>query len=401
MQFWGYERGDGSVGVRNYVAIVSAGIATHNMAIQISRGAHGSIPLLPDDTSLRLQEDRARALRTIIGLGMNPNIAALLLIGHGGEHFNLHEVREQIAPSNKPVEVVTLLDSQGYANAMEKGLQVVRSMSSQASQQQRQLFDMGHLTLGVKCGGSHANSGVLGNAVTGRVLDQLIAEGGRAIFSETTEMIGATHLLAKRAIHRDVAKRLYEVVGRMEARIKATGQDIRGSQPTASNIRGGLSTLEEKSLGALAKTGTSPLQGVLEYSESPTGKGLFFMDGTASTLSVMAAEAAAGAQIFIFSLGGGLTSSFRSLPGWWGCGLPILPTLSIVSNPSQPRDEKEKEFFDVHCDTIVEGKESVDQVADRLLHEVIAVASGKLTRLEISSPQDWVPLEMYPTGPLL
>lgn len=193
--------------------------------------------------------------------------------------------------------------------------------------------------------------------------------------------------------------RLEEAVERMEARIKATGVDIRGSQPTRGNIEGGLTTIEEKSLGALAKTGTAPLQGVLEYAEKPQSKGLFFMDGSAMTSELIAGEAAAGIQIHIYSTGGGLTSSFRC-PAGWGGEIPILPQIAVVSSPSKPRDSQEKEFFDIYADTIVEGKETVDQVAERLFEEVIAVACGKLTKREMRSGYR-EPIVMYSTGPIL
>jgi len=185
----------------------------------------------------------------------------------------------------------------------------------------------------------------------------------------------------------------------MEGRIKATGEDIRGTQPTRGNIAEGLTTIEEKSLGALAKTGTTSLQGVLEYAEKPLGKGLFFMDGSAMTSELIIGEAAAGVHIHIYNVGGGVSSSFRCPPGWMG-EIPILPQISVVSKLSKPRDSQEKEFFDIYADTIVEGSESVDQIADRFFEEIIAVASGKLTRREMRSGYR-EPIVMYTTGPIL
>jgi altronate dehydratase large subunit len=278
-------------------------------------------------------------------------------------------------------------------------LNTARHMVSQASQMQRKPFSLSNLALGVKCGGSSAVSGIAGNSVTGRVLDRLIKEGGTAIFSETTEVIGADHLLAKRAVNEQVAKRFREAVDRMEGMIKATGEDIRGTQPNRGNIAEGLTTIEEKSLGALAKTGTTPIQGVLEYAEKPLGKGLFFMDGSAMTSELIIGEAAAGMHIHIYNVGGGVSSSFRCPPGWMG-EIPVLPQISVVSKLSKPRDSQEKEFFDIYANTIVEGSESVDQIADRFFEEIIAVASGKLTRREMRSGYR-EPIVMYTTGPIL
>jgi len=399
MEFLGYQRPDGSVGVRNHVAVISGGRCANEMATIIADAVKGAVPILHTYPCVRLREDNERALRTLIGLGSNPNVAAAIVVGVGCENPPPVEIGEGIAKSKKPVEVLTIKGSSGFQDVLDKGLAVARHMASQASQMERKPFALSHLTLGVKCGASNATSGILGNPVTGRVFDRLIAEGGSAIFSETTEVIGATHLLAKRAVSKEVARQLEAAVNRMEARIKATGEDIRGSQPTRGNIEGGLTTIEEKSLGAFQKTGTAPLKGVLEYAERPRGKGLFFMDGTAMTGELIAGEAAAGVQIHIYNLGGGLTSSFRCLPGWAG-GLPTLPEIVVVSNPSKPRDSQEKECYDIYADTINEGKETVEQVAERLFQEVIAVASGKLTKQEMRSAYREL-LVMYTTGPIL
>ncbi|MEE9365209.1 MAG: UxaA family hydrolase [Dehalococcoidales bacterium] len=399
MEFLGYERPDGSVGIRNHVAIISGGRCGNEMAATIADSVQGAVPILHTHPCVRLKDDNERALRILAGIGSNPNVAAAIVVGVGCENPPPAQIAEEIAKSKKPVEALAIMGSDGFQEELDRGLEIARRMVAEASQMQRKPFPLSHLTLGVKCGASNATSGISGNAVTGQVFDRLIAAGGTAIFSETTEVIGATHLLAKRAINKEVARRLEQTVERMEARIKATGEDIRGSQPTRGNIAGGLTTIEEKSLGAFAKTGTSPLQGVLEHAEKPRGKGLFFMDGTAMTGELIGGEAAAGVQLHIYNLGGGLTSSFRCLPGWAG-GLPMLPAIVIVSNPSKPRDSQEKECFDIHADTIIEGTESVDQVADRFFQEIIAAASGKLTKQEMRSGYREL-LVLYTTGPIL
>jgi len=399
MEFLGYERPDGSVGVRNHVAVISSGRCANEMAATIADAVRGAVPILHTHPCVRLKEDNERALRTLAGIGSNPNVAAAIVVGVGCENPTPNQIAEEIAKSKKPVETLAIMGSNGFQEVMDRGLATARRMASQASQMQRKPFALSHLTLGVKCGASNATSGILGNPVTGQVFDRLIAEGGTAIFSETTEVIGADHLLVKRAVNKEVARKFREMVDRHEAMIEATGEDIRGSQPTGGNIKGGLTTIEEKSLGALAKTGSSPLQGALEYAEKPKANGLFFMDGTAMTGELIAGVAAAGAQIHIYNLGGGLTSSFRCLPGWAG-GLPVIPEIVVVSNPSRPRDSQEKECFDIYADTIIENKESIAQVADRLFQEVIATASGKLTKQEMRSGYREL-LVLYTTGPIL
>jgi len=399
MEFLGYERPNGSVGVRNHVAVISSGRCANEMTVTIADMVKGAVPVLHTHPCVRLKDDNDRALRVLAGIGSNPNVAATIVVGIGCENPSPAKIGEEIVKSKKSVEVLSIMGSNGFQDVLDRGLATARSMVSAASQMQRKPFALSYLTLGVKCGGSSAVSGIAGNSVTGRVFDRLITEGGTAIFSETTEVIGADHLLVKRAINEEVARQFRKAVERMEARIKATGEDIRGTQPTRGNIAEGLTTIEEKSLGALAKTGTSPLQGVLEYAERPLGKGLFFMDGSAMTSELISGEAAAGVHIHIYNVGGGISSSFRCPPGWIG-EIPILPQISVVSKQSKPRDSQEKEFFDIYADTVIEGKESVEQVADRLFEEIIAVASGKLTKREMHSGYR-EPIVMYTTGPIL
>ncbi len=398
-EFSGYKRPDGSVGVRNHVAIISSGRCANEMAATIADAVKGAVPIIHTHPCVRLKDDNDFALRVLAGMGSNPNVAAAIVVGIGCENPSPARIGEEIAKSKKPVEVLTIMGSEGFQGVLDRGLTIARDMVAEASQMQRKPFPVSYLTLGVKCGGSSAVSGIAGNSVTGRVLDRLISEGGTAIFSETTEVIGADHLLAKRAINEKVARQFRAAVDRMEARIKGTGEDIRGSQPTRGNIAEGLTTIEEKSLGALAKTGTSPLRGVLEYGEKPQGKGLFFMDGSAMTSELIVGEVAAGSLIHIYNVGGGITSSFRCPPGWMG-EIPIVPQISVVSKESNPSDSQEREFFDIYADTVIEGSESIEQVADRLFEEIIAVASGKLTKREMRSGYR-EPIVMYTTGPIL
>ena len=399
MEFLGYERPDGSAGIRNYVAVISSGRCANEMAATIADAVPGAVPVIHTHVCVRLKDDNEKALRVLSGIGSSPNVAAALVVGVGCENPSPGTIGDEIAKSKKPVKVLTMMGSDGFQSFMDEGLATTRSMVAEASKMQRKPFPLSYLTLGVKCGGSSAVSGIAGNAATGMVFDRLIAEGGTGIFSETTEVIGADHLLAKRAVNEKVANKFREMVERQEARITATGEDIRGTQPTRGNIAEGLTTIEDKSLGAMAKSGTAPIQGVLEYAEKPPGKGLYFMDGTAMTSELIASEAAAGAHIHIYNVGGGVSSSFRCAPGWMG-DIPFIPQISVVSRRSKPHDSQESDFFDIFADTVLEGTESVDEVADRFFNEVIAVASGKLTKREMRRGYR-EPIVLYTTGPIL
>ena len=395
MEFLGYERSDGTVGVRNHVVVIPAGRCSNELAATIADGVKGTVPILHNHGCFLLKPDNERALRTLIGLGCNPNVAAALVVGIGCESLSPSKIGEEIARSKKQVEVVTIEDIGGFQQVVDRGEAAARRMMTQACQMKRKPFDLSHLSVGVKCGGSAPISALAGHRSIGWALDTLLSKGGQAIFTETTEVIGAEHVLARRAVNQEVRQRLLEIVGRMEATIKATGVDIRGTQPTPGNIENGLSTLEEKSLGAIVKSGSAPLQGVLEYAERPQGKGLFFMDCSAWTSHLFLGMAAAGAQISVFSLGGGLPASFRGIPG--SVWLPIIPTLTVVSDP---KVKQESEYFDSYAGTIIEGEESVDHAGSCFFQELVNVASGKLTKLEMGSGYREV-MEIYTTGPAM
>jgi len=399
MEFLGYERPNGTVGVRNYLAVIPAGRCANELAARIADelGGDGVVALLHNHDCIYLKPDRERALRALIGLGANPNVAAAVVVGIGCEGVSAHDIAQGIATSNKPVELLTIDEVGDYGTTLDKATRLAKQMLTDVSLLRRQPCDLGRLSLAMKCGGSDTSSALACNPVAGWAADSIIARGGSAVFSETAELIGAEHILARRAADEQTARRIQQVVARMESQIRDADVDIRGSEPTPGNIQGGLTTLEEKSLGAIAKAGTTPLRGVLEWAERLKGKGLFFMDGSANTPQMFVGLAATGAQLLTFGFSGGLPARFRSLPGCSFGALPILPVIKILS---KPKDLEEKDYFDVYAGTIIEGQESLSQAGERLLEEIVAVASGKPTKLE-RFPRYREIMEFYSTGPFM
>jgi altronate dehydratase large subunit len=398
MEFQGYERPDGSVGIRNHVVVIPGGRCANELATRIAVSVPGVVALVHNQPCVHLKPDIDMAKRVLIGLGSNSNTAAALVVGIGCESMPLEELVEGIARTKKPVELLTIGKEGSYHAVLEKGLKIARHMTAEVSSLKRHPFNLSHLNLGLKCGGSDATSALACNPTAGWAADAIIFEGGRAIFTETAEIIGAEHILARRAADDKVAQRLFDAVNRMDGRIKDAGVDIRGSEPTPGNIQGGLTTLEEKSLGAIAKSGTTTLKGVLEWGERPGGKGLFFMNGSANTPQVFLGLAAAGAQVLTFGFGGGLPARFRSLPALSGGGMPILPVIKILGNPM---DVQEGDYFDIYVGSIIEGKEAIGDAGKRLLQEILVVASGKPTKQEMSSSPYQEVMEIYRTGPIL
>jgi altronate dehydratase large subunit len=208
--------------------------------------------------------------------------------------------------------------------------------------------------------------------------------GGTAILAETTELIGAEHLLANRAVDEKVAKRVYEVIEAMEQRSIHMGVDIRTGNPSPGNVKGGLSTLEEKSLGAANKAGSKPLQEIIDYAEAPTKKGLVWMDTPGHDIEQLTGMVAGGAQIVLFTTGRGTPT-----------GSPIAPTIKISTNSAI--FERMNENIDLNAGSIIEGKESVDDVGQRIMEEIKLVSSGKLTKAEILKQHDFGIWRIGPT----
>ncbi len=397
MEFLGYRRPDGSVGVRNVTALIPAGRCANEMACRIADEAGAGVhPLLHNQPCVHVGPDNAAARQVLTGLGQNPNVYATLVLGIGCDSISAVDLAADIAASGKPVEVLTIEREGDYDTVVSKGIAFAKQMRSAAALMQREPFGVAELKLAVKCGGSDTTSALGCNPVAGWAVDRVVDAGGAAVFSETAELIGAEHIVARRGATPEIGQKILDAVARMDKRISDAGVDILGSEPTPGNIKGGLTSIEEKSLGAIAKSGTRPLQDVILWGEKLPGKGLFFMDGSANTPQMALGLAASGAQIMTFGYGGGLPARFRGMPASSLGNLPILPVIKIVSSPHVP---SEMDYFDVYAGSIIEGVESVDDVGKRLLDEILRVASGKPSKVELA-PRYREVLEMWRTGPV-
>jgi altronate dehydratase large subunit len=378
MSFLGYPRADGTAGARNYVLVLPGGL----VSTKICEFVNGTRTIItPDVGSGRTKRDRETIARMLVGLGRNPNIAGVIMhdINPGGGYPELgtETIASQIAETGKPVEIIS---SRQYPDAMDvigQGVRVARQMVRDASHIRRESFGDGHLSVGVKCGHSDSTSGIAGNPTVGYLFDHIVGEGGTAFFGETTEIIGAEHILAKRGINEKVGRDIIDAARETEERAKSFGEDIRTINPVPSNIAGGISTLEEKSLGAIAKGGTAPIQGVLRYAEAPPGKGLYFVDNWMTQMSIFPGYAAAGATVTLFQLGGG---GFRA-------DTLLMPMLGVVSPLLWATANKKSwssagESVDFYSGTVIEGEETLEEAGERLCELVRQVASGSMTKTE-------------------
>jgi altronate dehydratase large subunit len=392
MTFSGFERPDGSVGIRNNVLVIPGGFLGAN----VCHFVEGTKTIVSSDSGAgHTSRDRETIARTLIGLGRNPNIASVILYSQssGYPELNSSRIAGEIARSGKRVELIDAAQEGGTLRALEKGVQLAREMVQEASRLRRQRFGLDRLAIGVKCGASDATSGVAGNPVIGNLFDRIVESGGTAFFGENTEIIGAEHVLAKRGVSREVSKRILEVADEAEKIAKSTGEDIRTINPVPANIAGGISTLEEKSLGAIHKSGSAAIQGVLKYGERPERQGLYFVDNWMSISSIFAGYAASGAQLVIFQLGG---------EGWSGNDLlynstaVVAPLMYTTANPKTLAMAPTS--VDFYSGTVIEDKETIEESGKRLLQMVLDIASGTFTKVETMKYAE--PVQIYLKDPV-
>lgn len=374
-EFYGYKRQDGSVGVRNYLLVLTPMDCSYEPARKIADQVEGAVAVTQHH-GCGYDEMVANVL---IGTGRNPNVAGVLLVGLGCETISSESIAEGIRPTGKPVEVLVIQEEGGTLRTAEKGIGILKRMTKEVAELKREPFPLSSLTLAVECGGSDATSGLAANPAVGVAADMLVDEGGTVIFGETQEMTGTQHILAKRAVNEGVAKAIIDMIDRQEKRMRAMGVDSRFM--SRGNIDGGLTTIEEKSLGAVRKGGTRPIQGVLENSraglEAPSRPGLWLQDGTGWDVPSVTGMVAAGAQVVAFTTGRGSTT-----------GHAIAPVLKITGNPETY--DKMRDNMDVNAGTILDGSESLRSVGERVFRAIVEVASGKETSAEALGYRDFI-----------
>ncbi|MFB6113630.1 MAG: UxaA family hydrolase [Halodesulfurarchaeum sp.] len=384
LEFSGYRRDDGRIGVRNHVAVLPTSVTASKIAEAIAVEVGEPARATPHQMGASQPEPaRKQTERTIVGTGRNPNVGAAVVVELGTEDIDAESVADDISRSGKPVETLSIRDLGGTRNAIDRGAEVVEGLAEEIEGVRRETADASELVFGVECGGSDATSGIAANPAVGNACDRLVEAGGTASFSETPEFIGAEHVLAERCEDPDVEERLLERVQTRENQAKLMGVDLRGAQPTPGNQEGGLSTIEEKSLGAISKGGTTTVEGMVDYAEDlPVGEGLVLMDTPGYDVESVVGMVAGGAQVVAFTTGRGSTT-----------GNPIAPVIKVTGNPKTW--DRMAENMDVNASTVIEG-ESLSSVGDRIFDELLAVADGKRTEAEKRRIEEYAINEIQP-----
>ena len=383
----GYSRKDGSAGARNYVAIVPTVGCVNEVARRIGAEVEDARPMLHHQGCCQLPTDVRIVTDVLIGLCRNPNVAAVVLVSLGCESVNADEVVAAVR-QDKPVELIRVQAMGGITIAIDKGIEAARRLAK-AIASERCEVPISDLIVGVKCGASDTTSGLASNPATGAAVDMLVRAGAMVIFGETTEIIGAEHILIKRASSPEVADELLRYAQAMERRANAMGVDMRGGQPTEGNIRGGLTTIEEKSLGAIVKSGTLPINGVVRYGQRPNGPGLYFMDSPGREMEFLTGLASVGCQVMLFSTGLGAPQGF-----------PLSPVVKISGN--EHTCTHLGEYIDIDVSRIVAGDETVEHAGNRVYESVLRVFSGEEVKAEILDYDgSGVNCNIYTLGPTI
>ena len=371
MKLMGYARPDGRFGIRNHLLILPTSVCASDTAQKIADQVPGAIAVPNQHGCCQIGSDLTLTQNTLAGFGKNPNVGAVLVVGLGCDGIQAQTLAQEIATSGKPVEYLVIQQEGGTPNTVAKGASLAAGMMRQLSLQHRVEFDISQVILAMECGGSDPTSGLASNPAIGYACDKLVSLGGSSILSETTEVIGAEHLLAKRFADPVQREKFLRQVQAVEQRAIALGEDLRSGQPTPGNKAGGLSTIEEKSLGCMYKAGTSPFQGALDYAQPVPmdAKGLYFMDTPGQDIDSITGMVAGGAQIVVFSTGRGTPT-----------GSPIAPVIKITGNDETYR--RMGDHMDINAGRIITEGATLAQVGEELFQMILDVCNGQQTKAE-------------------
>lgn len=370
MEFWGYRRKDGKVGIRNHVLVLATVGCAAEAAKKIADSVEGAVSFVNQNGCAETKNNFERTFKVLVGLAANPNVHSVLCVGLGCEFNKMDEFIAAVKRrSDKPIEGIIIQDEGGTINTVAKGTRIAQKMVIEASKCRRELCDISEFMMGIKCGGSDATSGLVSNPVMGLISDRLAAENSTAMFTETLEMVGAEHILAKRACTPELGERIVNFVHGREEEQARDGADFRTGQPSPGNKDGGITTIEEKSLGCIHKGGHTTIMEMTDYATPPKEKGLVLMDSPCYDMLSVTAMIAAGCQAVVFTTGRGNA-----------IGNPIAPVIKVTANRQTYQHQEDN--HDIDMSSVLEEGVSLQEMADITYNEMISILSGQLTKAE-------------------
>ena len=385
LTFMGYPRKDGSVGTRNYVGVISCVVCANDVVSKLGE-IEGVAGFTHQQGCSQTMPDVKSVANILVNLARNPNLGAVLFVSLGCESVPSNDVLSRaVAETGKPVELVVIQKEGGLTKTLQRARQVIEAMKAEIAADPVPV-PFSKLKLGLKCGSSDTTQGLSANVIAGRITEIFAAAGASVVMGETTEFMGAEHIAAAHSVSDEVGRTIGDMVAGMEARARAVGVDMRGGQPTRGNIAGGLTTIEDKSLGALAKAGSAVFQRVINYGENVEQPGLVMMDAPGREPEMLTGLASAGCNLILFTTGRGAPQGF-----------PFVPVIKVTGN------ERTWQHMNEHMDccvaSVMNGQESYEAAAERLFDAVMAYASGRKTKAEVCSYNN--SMNIYVTGPTI
>ena len=384
----GYRRADGSFGFRNHILVIPSVHCANKVVERIANGVMYSDANRREDTKVvyvshqhgcsELSYDADQTTDVIVGTAANPNVYAVLLVGLGCEVVQAEETAKKIkarAPY-KRVEFFNIQDCGGTDKSIKKGMELVKEMLAEALKEERSAGDLTDVVLGTECGGSDSFSGLSANPALGVASDIVVSQGGAVILAETTELIGAEHILAQRGINTEAKQAILDTIKGYEKVVLDSHADIRGANPSPGNIEGGLSSIEEKSLGCIYKAGNSAVVAVKPYAAPITDKGLTFMNTPGNDIEQLSGMVAGGCNICVFTTGRGTPT-----------GSPITPTIKIASNTYT--FENMNDSIDLNGGTIIDGSKTIKDVGVEIVEAIVTYGNGEMTKAELNEQNDF------------
>ena len=384
----GFRRPDGSFGLRNHVLIIPSVHCANKVVERIANEIkYGSVVMKPDSKVVffnhqhgcsELSYDASQTQDVLVGSGTNPNVYSVLVVGLGCEVVQAKSIAEQIKKHTpyKKVEYFNIQECGGVNESIKKGVTIVKNMLNEALLMERSEGCLADIVLGTECGGSDSFSGLSANPSLGAASDIVVGHGGKVVLAETTELIGAEHILAERAINSEVKEQILDTIKGFEQTVIDSHADIRGANPSPGNIEGGLSSIEEKSLGCIYKAGNTSVNSVIDYAKPITATGLTFMNTPGNDIEQLSGMAAGGCNIVVFTTGRGTPT-----------GSPIVPTIKVSSNTDTYVNMNDS--IDLDAGVVVSGQKTIQEMGEEIIDFIVEVGNGRETKAEINEQNDF------------
>lgn len=380
MELYGFRRENGRVGVRNHVIILPVDDISNAACEAVASHIKGTMALPHSYGRLQYGEDLDLHFRTMIGTGSNANVAAVVVIGI--EENWTGKVADGIAETGKPVAAFSI-EGHGDLETVRRASWKAREFVQWASELHREPVRLEDLTVSIKCGESDTTTGLASCPTVGVAVDRLVEAGAKVFFGETSELTGGEHLVAERMATPELKEEFQRVYDDYVGLIETQSEDLFGSQPTQGNIAGGLSTIEEKALGNIEKTGTKPVIGVLKPAEAPqNGPGLYFMDSSSAAAEHVTLMGAGGAVLHMFPTGQGNV-----------VGNPIVPVIKVSGNPNTVRTMGE--HIDVDVSGLLGREITLPEAGDLMMEYLGRTANGRLTSAEALGHREFSMTKLY------